>query len=159
MGKVVYDEILKAEGEKKTPWNVPEVARIRDKELLWDKKFTLPNKVKHNKPDLVIWDRQTKECKIIDFSTPLDQNVSMKKTEKVNNYMPLVSELQQLYRGYKYEIIPIVVGTLGAVPKSLKRHLESIGLSGNMNDIIRRMQLATLTGTVKTVKTVLRMKK
>ena len=33
MGKVVYDEILKAEGEKKTSWNVPEVARIGDKEL------------------------------------------------------------------------------------------------------------------------------
>ena len=64
-----------------------------------DKKFALPNKVKHNRPDLVIWDRQTKECKIIDFSTPLDQNVSMKETDKVNNYMPLVSELQQLYRG------------------------------------------------------------
>ena len=30
---VVCDEILKAEGGKKTPWNVPEVARIRDKEL------------------------------------------------------------------------------------------------------------------------------
>ena len=48
---------------------------------------------------------------------------------------------------------------LGAVPKSLKRHLENIGLSGNMNDIVGRMQLATLTGTVKTVKTVLQMKK
>ena len=112
--------------------------------------------MKHNKPDLVIWNRQTKEYKIIDFSTPLYQNVSMKKTEKVNNYIPLVRELQQLYRGYKYEIIPVVVGTLEAVPKSLKRHLE---ISGNMNDIIRRMQLATLTGTGKTVKTVLRMKK
>ena len=149
MGKVVYVEILKAEGEKKTPRNVPEVARIGNKELWWDKKFTLPNKVKHNKPDLVIWDRQTKECKIIDFSTPLDQNVSMKETEKVNNYMPLVSELQQLYRGYKYEIIPIVVGTLGAVPKSLKRHLENIGLSGNMNDIIRRCSLQPLQEQLK----------
>ena len=67
------------------------MARIGDKELWWDKKFALPNKVKHNKPNLVIWDRQTKECKIKDFSTPLDQNVSMKETEKVNNYMPLVS--------------------------------------------------------------------
>ena len=85
MGKVIYDEILKAEGEKKTPWNVPEVARIGDKELWWDKKFVLPNKVKHNKPDLVIWNRQTKECKIIDFSTILDQNVSMKETEKINS--------------------------------------------------------------------------
>ena len=126
-----------------------------DKELWWDKKIELPDKVKHNKPDLVIWNRKTKECKIIGFSTPLDQNVSMKETEKVNNYMPLVSELQQLYRGFKYKIIPVVVGMLGAVPNSLKRHLESIKLSGKINDIIRRMQLATLTGTVETVKTVL----
>ena len=37
MGKVVYEEILKAEGEKKTPWNVIELARIGDKELWWDK--------------------------------------------------------------------------------------------------------------------------
>ena len=78
-------------------------------------KVCASKKVKHNKPDLVIWGRQTKECNIIDFNTPLDQNESMKETEKVNNYMLLVSELQQLYRGYKYEIIPIVVGTLGAV--------------------------------------------
>ena len=78
--------------------------------------------------------RQTKECKIADFSVPLDQNVSMKETEKVNNYMPLISELQQLYRGYKCEIIPVVVGALGAVPKSLKRLLENIGLSGNMKE-------------------------
>ena len=92
------------------------------------------------------------------FSTPLDQNVSMKETEKANNYMPPVSKLQQLYHGYKYEIIPVVVGTLRAVPKSLKGHLKNIGLSGNMNDIIRRMQFATLTGTVKTVKTIFQMK-
>ena len=102
-------------------------------------KFALPNKVKHSIPDLVIWNRQTKECKIIDFSVPLDQNVSMTDTEKVNNYMPLVSELQQVYRGYKYEVIPVVVGALGAVPRLLKGHLENMELSRNMNDIIRRM--------------------
>ena len=155
MEKVVYDEILTAEGEKKTLWNVSEVAEIGDKKLWWDKKFVLPNKVKHNKPDLVIWNRQRKECKIIEFSVPLDQNVSMKETEKVNNYMPLVSKLQQLYHGYKYKIISAVAGALGAEPESLKRHLENTEQGENMNNTIRRMQLAALTGTVKTVKTVL----
>ena len=62
---------------------------------------------------------------------PLDQIISTKETEKVNNYIPLVytlvhSELQQLYRAYTYEIIPIVVGTLRAIPKSLKRNLENM---------------------------------
>ena len=64
--------------------------------------------------------------RVQDFSIPLEQNVSMKEIEKVNNYMLLVSELQKLYRGYKYEIIPVVVETLEAVLKLLKRHLENI---------------------------------
>ena len=53
----------------------------------------LPNKVNHNRPDLVIWNNKTKECKIIDFSVLLDQNISMKEMEKVKNYIPLVCEL------------------------------------------------------------------
>ena len=31
-------------------------------------------------------------------------------------YIPLVAELSKIYRSYKFEIVPIVVGTLGAVP-------------------------------------------
>ena len=159
MGKVVYEKLLQAEGEKKSPIKIPQVTKIGSKELWWDKTIILPNKVNHNRPDLVIWNNKTKECKIIDFSVPLDQNISMKETEKVNNYIPLVSELQQLYRTYTYEVIPIVIGTLGAIPKSLKRNLENVGLKKDMNDTIRRMQVAVLKGTAKTVKTVLRMKK
>ena len=159
MGKVVYEKLLQAEGEKKSPIKIPQVTKIGSKELWWDKTIILPNKVNHNRPDLVIWNNKTKECKIIDFSVPLDQNISVKETEKVNNYIPLASELQQLYRTYTYEIIPIVIGTLGAIPKSLKRNLENVGLKKDMNDTIRRMQVAVLKGTAKTVKTVLRMKK
>ena len=66
-----------------------------DLELWWDKKI---NKVEHNRPDLIIWDRKKKECRIIDFSVPLDGNVTRKEIEKVNNYVPLVNELQQMCR-------------------------------------------------------------
>ena len=83
----------------------------------------------------------------------------MKEMEKLNNYIPLVSEIQQRYRAHTYEIIPIIVGTIGAIPKSLPRHLANIGLKKDMNDTMRRMQLAVLKGTVKTVKIVLRIKK
>ena len=159
MGKVIYDAILKEEEECKIPWKVPDITIAGKKEIWWDKAFILPNKVKHNKPDLVVWNKETLECKIIDFSVPLDKNVSSKDTEKVNKYMPLISELQQLYRNYRYEIIPIVVGTLGAIPKSLKSHLKNIGLHTSVEDTIKKIQLAALTGTVKTMKIFLRMKK
>ena len=75
----------------------------------------------------------------------------MTETEKVHNYMPLICELQQLYRGYTYEIISIVKGTLGAIPESLEKYLEGIGLTMDMNDIVRRIYLVVPRGTVKAV--------
>ena len=94
---------------------------------------------------------------MIDFSVPLDQNISMKETEKVNNYISLMCELKQIYRACTY--VPIAIGTLGAILKSLKRYLEHIGLNKDMNGTIRRMQLAVLKGTVKTVKNLQQMRK
>ena len=64
-----------------------------------------------------------------------------------------------MYRNYKYEIIPIVIGTLGAVSTSLKEHLESMGFKQDLNTLVRKLQNAALIGSVKTVKTVLGMKK
>ena len=44
------------------------------------------------------------ECKIIYFSAPIDQNISVKEMEKVNIYVLLICELQLLYRAYTYEV-------------------------------------------------------
>ena len=120
MWKVVYEKLIQTDGEKEPPLNVPQVTETGTKELWWDKTVILPNKVNHNRPGLVIWKIRTKECKIIDFSVPLDQNMSMKETENVKTYIPLVCEVLQLYRAYVYEVMPIVIGTLEAIPKSLK---------------------------------------
>ena len=62
-----------------------EVMKTGDLELWWDMKIHVTNKAKHNRPDLIIWDRKKKECKIIDFGVPLDGNVTRKDFEKVNN--------------------------------------------------------------------------
>ena len=83
----------------------------------------------------------------------------MKETEKINSYMPMISELQQMCRNYKYECIPIVIGTLGAFSTLLKGHLESIGFKQDLATLVRKLQNAALIGSIKTVKTVLGMKK
>ena len=159
MGRIIYEKFLQAEGVNKARLKIPKVTKIGNKELWWNKTIMLPNKVNHNRPGLVIWNNKAKECKVIDFSVPLDQNISMKETEKVNNYIPLVCELQQLYRAYTCKIITFALATIGAIPKSLKRLLANIRLKKDMNDTMRRMQVEVLKGTVETVKTVLRMKK
>ena len=59
-------------------------------ECWWNVAITTPAKVKHNKLDLLIWCRDTKTCKIIDFSYPACVNVTKKIQEKEHNYGPLI---------------------------------------------------------------------
>ena len=96
--------------------------------------------------------------KIMDFSVPLDGNVTRKEIEKVNNYVPLVNELQQMYRDYTYKIIPVVIGTSGTVSLSLKEHLTTVGITSDVTKFVHRLQNAAIVGSVKTVKTVLQMR-
>ena len=73
----------------------------------------------HNKPDLVIWNKEIKLCSIIEFSCPLDTNIGRNVNEKLETYGPLVRNLQILYPDYKYKIALIVIGAMGFIPTSL----------------------------------------
>ena len=47
----------------------------------------------------------------------------MKKIkEKLDSYAAL---LRMLYQDYKFEMIPIIIGALGYIPKKLKANLEN----------------------------------
>ena len=81
-----------------------------------------------------------------------------RKSRKVNNYVPLVNELQQMYGDYTYKVIPVVIGTSGAVLLSLKEHLKAVGIASDITRVVHRQQNAAIVGLVKTVKTVLKMR-
>ena len=109
-----------------------------------------------NKPDLIIWNYETKVCKIVQCSCPLDINTPKKVSEKAKVYAPLVRNLQILHPSYKFEIAPIVVGAMGYVPKCLVTYLKMVGFEGkDIKLLIRRMQVKSISGSVKICKTFL----
>ena len=67
--KIVYNEnqFTKKEGQMEFWWNVS---------------ITMPTKVKLNKPDLLIWCRDTETCKVVEFRCPADVNVTKMIQEK-----------------------------------------------------------------------------
>ena len=92
----------------------------------------------HNKLDLVIWNWETKVCTIVEFSCPLDITAIKKVSEKLKAYLP------------------IVVGAMGYVPKCLVTYLEVVGFEGKeIKPLIRRMQVKSISGSVKICKTFL----
>ena len=78
-----------------------------------------------NRPDILVKDIENKRILVIDISCPCDTNVRKKELEKLAKYGELKAELQKMW-GMECEVLPIVVGGLGAVTKNLRDYLARV---------------------------------
>ena len=95
--------------------------------------------IEARRPDLVVVDKKERNCKIIDFAVPRYSRIEEREKDKIEKYKDLGRELQKIWN-VKVKIIPLVVGSLGAIPKQFGNRLKRIGI---------------IAGTVKVEKTVL----
>ena len=65
---------------------------------------------------------------IIDIATPGGNRVGAKEKEKIENYDSLKWEIKKMWLMKKVEIVPVVVGALGAVIKNLEQYMERLGI-------------------------------
>ena len=155
-------EIANVEKPKKQRGPFPAVSHTSTQEIWWNHPVTTVttvNKVKYNHPDIIIWDKKEKQYSVIDICAPLDFNVNNRQVTKIDKYMLLVSELQQLHpAGYSYQIVPIVVGPLGTISKKLPSYLEKLHIKDeNLEKVTRKLQKAAVLGSVKIMKTFMKM--
>ncbi|MEL7381943.1 MAG: hypothetical protein AAFN09_17640, partial [Pseudomonadota bacterium] len=124
------------------------------KELWWNLKIKTTNKLKHNRPDIVVWDHEEKTCSVIEISCPLDMNIIKKIKEKEDTYGPLLRSLQLQHPGYRFSFIPIIIGATGYLPNGIEENLAKLGFTPRESKIIvGKCQMATIGGTVKISKT------
>ena len=121
-----------------------------DVEIYWDRTVITVNGVDHNRPDVVVIEKSERRWTLIDFSVPMDQNVDSKEIEKEGNYSDLAREIRRDYKVHT-EIVPVVIGALGTVPKKLAGNLKKLGVP----DVIGCLQTTALLGTVRILKNVL----
>ena len=127
---------------------------IRKIELWWDTVVKTTPKVKHNKSDIVMWNKEDRQCFVIDVCVPLDENVKANEKIKRDRCMPLLVGLKRLYPEYSFSIVPIVIGATGLVMNSLLSHLKEIGFDKkDMKTLILNMQLKALIGSMRIMKT------
>ena len=66
--------------------------RVTKKEqvtILWDSQIITDRWIPHNKPDIVIKEKETNMCLIIDVTISSDYNIQNKVTEKMTKYVDL----------------------------------------------------------------------
>ena len=71
---------------------------------------------------------------MVDFSVPADHRVKLKENENIDKYLDLARELKKLWN-MRVKMIPIIVGALGMVPKSLEDRLEEFEIRGRIETI------------------------
>ncbi len=69
-----------------------------------------------------------KDCTIVDIASPGDNRVCDKEQENIEKYQDLKREVARFWSMKKVEIVPVVVGILGAITKKMKSWLEKIGI-------------------------------
>ena len=62
----------------------------------------------------------------MEITVSLDTNLHKAYKEKEKKYIDLLSKMQQLYKGYKFNIVVIGVGAMGAIPKTLEKNLRKL---------------------------------
>ena len=72
--------------------------------------------IEARRPDLVVVDKKERSCKIIDFVVLGDSRIEEKEKDKIEIYQDLGRELGKICN-VKVKIIPLVVGSLGSIPK------------------------------------------
>ena len=112
-------------GENWYKHNPAEVVTKNKIEVIYDQTILTTRPVGANRPDILIKDLEKKKAYIIDISCPVDTNVGKKESEKIGKYGALSVEVERMW-GVKAQVIPVIVGGLGAVTKNLGDNLAKI---------------------------------
>uniref|UniRef100_A0A1X7U4Q0 Uncharacterized protein n=1 Tax=Amphimedon queenslandica TaxID=400682 RepID=A0A1X7U4Q0_AMPQE len=110
--------------------------------VMWDFMVQCDRYIEHRKPDILIIDLVQRRGWIIDVAIPVDCRVT-KKEEKINKYQHLRLEIIRLWSLRQVDIIPVVVGALGAVSRNIERWLEKLGVVIRLEHIQKTVLLGT----------------
>jgi len=100
--------------------------------------------IEARRPDLIVVDKKMRACIIVDVAVPGDCRVHDKEKEKVEKYQELKREIKRLWSLRKVQVVPIVVGALGRVSKSIEMSVGAV-------------QKSALLGTARILRKVLEM--
>ena len=98
---------------------------------------------------MIVQEKETNRCVIIDVAIPSDYNIQKKTTEKMSKY----TECQRIWNK-KVEVIPVIIGATGIVDRNIKSFIRKIPGSHN----IYNLQRSAILGTAHILRKVLSIK-
>ena len=119
--------------ENKEKWYEHEPQTVQENNeatLIWDLPVHTDRQINANRPDIIVKDKISKKCFLIDMAVPSDINVPKKELEKLSKYKDLETEIARMWE-MKVITVPVIVGALGLIKKGFGEHINKI--PGNLS--------------------------
>ena len=71
----------------------------------------------------------------MEFAVPVDYRVKSRESDKSDKYLDIAKELKKKLWNMKEMMMPIVIGLLGTILKSLVKGLEELEIRGQLETI------------------------
>ena len=137
-------------------WHEHKVECIIEKDIvkiLWYVCIQVDRQIENRRSDIVVMEKNTKKCQIIDVACPVDNNLILKRNEQLDNYSELRLEIARMWDKDTL-IVPIIIGALGSIPNDLECNLKKLGISYNVGTL----QKSVLLGAANILRKVLSIK-
>ena len=99
VGKGIHWELCKSlKFDQRNKWymhNSESVQKNKMHKLLCDFEIQMDHQISARRPDLIIFNKKERICRIVDFTTLVDHKVKLKESEKRDKYLNLARELKK----------------------------------------------------------------
>ena len=137
-------------------WYKHKVAPVSENDIVkivWGVCIQVDRQIEIRGPDIVVMEKNTNKCLIIDVACPVDNNLIQKRNEKLDNYSKIRLEIARMW-DKKTLTVPIIIGALGSIPNDLECNLKKLDISYN----VETLQKSVLLGTANILRKVLSIK-
>lgn len=169
VAREIYFELCKWAGLRTVHYReiIEPIIENQNIRLCWDVRLATPISIKHNRPDITLFDKNTRTVYVCEIAVSwaltgegLPQMEKRKYSKyAINSNLPedhtfpypagenLKNQLIELY-GYRVEVLPIVVGVAGEVSLTLADQLKKLPIAHQRTEhLIEKMSRAAVEGT------------
>ena len=115
--------------------HVPEtVLENHDYNLLWDYNIQTDHKISARRPDLVVINKQEQTCQVIDIHSSPRRHSCKGQGRGKTREIPGPIKREKMW-SVRTQVLPVVIGALGTVPKRLESNLKRIGTNTSIEPL------------------------
>jgi hypothetical protein len=94
--------------------------------LYFDRTVLTDIRIQHNRPDIIILNKQQKQAYLLDIAVPNSHNITQTYNTKINKYLELSVAMRNLWCLEKISILPFIISATGIVPQSAQSLFKNL---------------------------------